>query len=67
MFRTFFGTAGAVERIIAEIEEETGTGFGTVITGGYSLMMKNYLKRHYDIRPFLIFEGLRILYDENRP
>jgi type III pantothenate kinase len=63
----FFGTAGAVDRIIAEIEEETGAGFGAVITGGYSRMMKNYLKRHYDIRPFLIFEGLRILYDENRP
>ncbi len=63
----FFGTAGAVDRIIAEIEEETGALFGTIITGGYSQMMKNYLKRHYDIRPFLIFEGLRILYDENRP
>lgn len=63
----FFGTAGAVDRIIAEIEEETGAGFRTVITGGYSQIMKNYLKRNYDIRPCLIFEGLRTLHGKNRP
>ncbi|MBI5101049.1 MAG: type III pantothenate kinase [Nitrospirae bacterium] len=62
----FFGTAGAVERIAAGIEQETGASFRMVITGGYGGMMKNYIKRQYDIKPDLIFEGLRTLYDKNR-
>ncbi|TAN42193.1 MAG: type III pantothenate kinase [Nitrospirae bacterium] len=63
----FYGSAGAVERIIAGIGDATGKTFRTVITGGYCQVMKNYLQRPYDIRPYLIFEGLKILYDKNRP
>ncbi len=62
----FFGTAGAVERILAEIEEETGLSFMTVVTGGYGNLVAGYLRRRHDINPHLTLEGLKILYKENR-
>ncbi|MBA4372617.1 MAG: hypothetical protein C0402_07105 [Thermodesulfovibrio sp.] len=62
----FFGTAGAVERIIAEVSAETGLHFMTVITGGHCMSMQQYLTRPCEIRPDLIHEGLRIIYEKNR-
>jgi type III pantothenate kinase len=62
----FFGTAGAVERILSEIEKETGRSFMTVVTGGYGSLIAKYLRRPHDINPHLTLEGLRILYAKNR-
>jgi type III pantothenate kinase len=62
----FFGTAGAVERILAEIEKETGQSFITVVTGGYGPLIASYLQRPYDINPYLTLEGLRILHERNK-
>jgi len=66
----FYGTAGAVERIIAEIgaevEAEMGGVFFMVITGGGSQAMQHYLRRPFERRPDLIFEGLRLIYEKNR-
>lgn len=62
----FYGTAGAVERIIAEIAAETGAEFVTVITGGHCIAMQQYLIGPCEIRPDLIHEGLRIIYEKNR-
>jgi type III pantothenate kinase len=62
----FFGTAGAVERIIAEIEKETGRSLLTVVTGGYGPLISKYLKRPHDINPYLTLEGLRLLHAKNR-
>jgi type III pantothenate kinase len=63
----FYGTAGAVERIIAEVTGETGAPFMTVITGGHCLAMQQYMTRPCEKRPDLIHEGLRIIYEKNRP
>lgn len=63
----FYGTAGAVERIIVEIAVETNTQYITVITGGHSLAMQQFLTRPCHRRPELIHEGLRIIYEKNRP
>jgi type III pantothenate kinase len=62
----FFGTAGAVERILAEIENETGQSLVTVITGGYGPLIAKYLLRPHDVNPYLTLEGLRLLYEKNR-
>jgi type III pantothenate kinase len=62
----FFGTAGAVERILAEIEKETGRGLMTVVTGGYGPLIANYLNRPHDINPHLTLQGLRLLYTRNK-
>jgi type III pantothenate kinase len=62
----FFGTAGAVERILAEIEKETGRPLMTVVTGGYGPIISKYLKRPHDINAHLTLEGLRLLHAKNR-
>ncbi len=62
----FFGTAGAVERIVDEIEMDTGILFSTIITGGHSAAMQRYMNRLCERRPDLIFEGLRFMYEKNR-
>jgi len=61
------GTAGAVERIIEEMEAETGLIFSTVITGGYSSLLAGFIRRPCLLRPDLTLEGLKILYEKNRP
>jgi type III pantothenate kinase len=63
----FYGTAGAVERILSEIEEETQCEFKVVITGGYGHLIANFIKRPCEVNPRLTLEGLRILYEKNRP
>ena len=63
----FYGTAGACERILAEIEEETGVDLKLVLTGGYAPVVGGFLKRTHEINLNLTLEGLRILYGKNRP
>ncbi|MBI5633697.1 MAG: type III pantothenate kinase [Nitrospirae bacterium] len=61
------GTAGAVERIIEEMETETGLIFGTILTGGHSSLISRFIRRSYMLRPDLTLEGLKIVYEKNRP
>ncbi len=61
-----YGTAGAVERLLAEIERETGLGLKVVTTGGHSELMSNFLRIEHDIRPSLTLEGLEIIFRRNR-
>jgi len=62
----FYGTAGAVERILAEMEVETKCRFRAAITGGYGPLLADFITRPYEINPNLTLEGLRILYEKNR-
>ena len=61
------GTAGAVERILDEIEKEAGYMFRVVITGGYAHLVNALIKRPHDVNVFLTHEGLREIYGKNRP
>ncbi len=61
-----FGTAGAVERVIDEIEKETGYTFKVVITGGYAHLADTLIKRAHGMNLFLTLEGLREIYAKNR-
>ena len=61
------GSAGAVERLIEEMEAETGLIFSTILTGGYSSLIAGLIRRSYMLRPNLTLEGLKILYEKNRP
>ena len=63
----YYGTAGAVERILTEIENETGVRFNVVLTGGHSHGIRQFMSRPCEINPNLALEGLRILYGKNRP
>jgi type III pantothenate kinase len=62
----FYGTAGAVERIIAEIERETGLRLAIAITGGFSGLMTKHMKRRHRLIPHLTLQGLRIMYTRNK-
>lgn len=62
----FYGTAGAVERILSEIGNETKESFTVVITGGYGQMLSGLIRVEHKLRPNLVLEGLKILYDKNR-
>lgn len=61
------GTAGAVERILDEIEKEAGYMFRVVITGGYAHLVDALIRRPHDVNDFLTLEGLREIYGKNRP
>jgi type III pantothenate kinase len=60
------GTAGAVERILDEIEKEIGYKFRTVITGGNAHLAKAVLKRPHDLNPFLMLEGLKLIFARSK-
>jgi len=60
------GTAGAVERILDEIEKETGQQFGLVITGGYARLMDPLVTRPHKMNLSLTHEGLKQIYAANR-
>jgi len=61
------GTAGAVERIIEEMETETGLIFNTILTGGHCMLIENFVRRAHMVKPDLTLEGLKILHEKNRP
>jgi type III pantothenate kinase len=60
-----FGHAGAAERIIREIQEETGRNHRVVATGGFSDVMASYIKTIDYVNPLLTLEGLRFIYEMN--
>jgi len=62
----FYGTAGAVERLLQEIEKEVGFGLKVVVTGGYGGMVSKFLTREHSLRPNLTLEGLKIIFMRNK-
>ena len=62
----FYGTAGAVERILDETERERGIALKFIITGGFAESISPFLNREHEHVPSLTFDGLQILYERNR-
>jgi type III pantothenate kinase len=62
----FYGTVGAVERLLREIEKETGLALKVVLTGGYAGLHTRFLKRKCEVNPHLTLEGLKFIYEKNR-
>lgn len=61
------GSAAMIDGLIEQCEKELGAKAVIVATGGYSGLIANYLKRHFDfINPTLTLEGLRYLYQINK-
>lgn len=61
----FYGTAGAIEKILNETEKAVGLKLKVVVTGGYGEIVHKFLKRKHSLRPHLTLEGLKILYVRN--
>jgi type III pantothenate kinase len=62
-----FGTAGAVETITKRMEKELDFKLQLVLTGGHAEMMASCMSGRYELVPALTFEGLRLIYIQNRP
>ena len=61
------GSAAMIDGLIEQCEKELQEKAVIVATGGYSGLIANYLKRHFDfINPTLTLEGLRYLYQINK-
>ncbi len=60
------GTAGAVERIVADVERTEGVGFQVVLTGGMATVVQGHMSRQPAlVEPHLVLYGLRAVYERN--
>jgi type III pantothenate kinase len=60
------GHAALTEGIISRIEDELNTPVTTIATGGYSQIIKSYIKRPFDyFSPNLTLDGLSLLFELN--
>lgn len=59
------GHAGAVERIIRDLEQETGKQYSILATGGLAGSVKSHIKAIDFVNPFLTLEGLKFIYELN--
>lgn len=56
------GTAGAIEKIIAEAEKAKGISCQVVLTGGYAKLIQPFLGRPCSLEPDLTLKGLSFIY-----
>lgn len=61
------GTAGLVDGVVAQIEQELGTSVTLVLTGGGAEYIIPYVRHCHCYDPDLILKGLAYLYDRNHP
>ncbi len=56
------GTAGAVERLVGDMERELGFSLALVLTGGAVELVAPLIGRHHRVIPALTFEGMRFIH-----
>jgi type III pantothenate kinase len=62
-----FGYAGMVDAMVARIRAELGDDVRVIATGGLAQRIANETESIERVEPFLTLEGLRILFEKNRP
>ncbi len=60
------GTCYAIEGIIREIEQSINADLKVVLTGGHGSLLSRYLKILHILHPYLVFEGMRLIYLKNK-
>jgi type III pantothenate kinase len=60
-----YGTAGAVERIIADVEDLEGEDYRVAVTGGYAGLVLPHLRRAFALEPALTLLGLKLIFERN--
>ena len=62
-----YGYAGLVDSMVGRIRGELGEDAGVVATGGLAGRIAGESKTIERVEPFLTLEGLRLIYEKNRP
>lgn len=62
-----FGYAGMVDAMVERIREELGNEMRVLATGGLAARISTETETIERVEPFLTLEGLRILFEKNRP
>ena len=62
----YFGYIGLVSNIISEISKELGEKINVVATGSFASQIHSDLKQIDHLEPFLVLEGLKIIYERNK-
>jgi type III pantothenate kinase len=61
----YFGYIGLVSNIIKVMSQELGSDVTVIATGGYSTLIGGEIEGISQNEPYLVLEGLRLLYDKN--
>lgn len=61
-----YGSAGAVEKIIKNMEKELHFRLKLALTGGRAGLITGLIERDHIVSPHLTFEGLRLIHINNR-
>ncbi len=61
-----YGSAGAVEKIIKNMEKELHFRLKLALTGGHAGLITGLIERDHIVSPHLTFEGLRLIHINNR-
>jgi len=62
----YYGYAGLVSKLIDVIKGEIGKNAKVITTGGFAALIMPELVDVAGFEPFLVLEGLRIIYEKNR-
>jgi type III pantothenate kinase len=62
-----YGYAGIVDSMVERIRGELGEDARVVATGGLAGLVASETKSIEKVEPFLTLEGLRIIFEKNRP
>ena len=61
-----YGHAGMLDSFIDRFQEELGAAT-VVATGGFIHVLKDYCRHEFTVNPQLVMEGMRIIYNKNKP
>jgi len=63
----FFGYAGLVDALAGRMRDELGPGTRVIATGGLARLFKDHSEVIEEVDDFLTLEGLKLLFEMNRP
>jgi type III pantothenate kinase len=63
----YYGFVGQVDEIVRRLKKELKTPPKVIATGGYARLIAGDSEMIEEVQPLLTLEGLRIIYNKNRP